>query len=83
MTDQSLKRVLQTLDLLDREIHGLNRTRERLFRRGSIDADWVKGIAQDPSREEMRLWMSCWPPNQPSNKLWLNISAENKASDEE
>ncbi len=53
MTDPDLKRVIQTLELLEREIKRLQRTRQKLFSRGPIDAAWVAGISSEPDREDL------------------------------
>ncbi len=46
------QRVLQLLELLDREQEGLERTRSRLFGQ-TVNADWVRGMEQHPEREDL------------------------------
>lgn len=57
MTDRSqeTKRrgVLQTLDLLGREIRHFTRTQKRLFGQGEISPAWVQGMEEYPAREDM------------------------------
>lgn len=49
---EKLDLVLKTLDLLEREIRYFVRTRDRLFRGGAIEADWVRSMEQDAALEE-------------------------------
>jgi len=51
-TDQ-YRRLVQVMEILEKAATGLSRSKERLFSRQCIDANWVRSIEDQPEREDM------------------------------
>ena len=47
------RRLVQVMEVLEKAATGLSRSKERLFKLQSIDANWVRSIEDQPDREDM------------------------------